>query len=152
MALTGDALFDHPRLASLYDTLDDDRSDLAAYLELAARLGARLVLETRVPARQAWRGWTRAATHRLTPAPGGDTVENWVVVIDVPGPLITFRWTFVFASDGAVLTSDSTLRFREREQVEADLVAAGYVVDDVRDAPDRPGLEHVFLARRPERG
>ncbi|MFF4547411.1 hypothetical protein [Streptomyces sp. NPDC001435] len=44
--------------------------------------------------------------------------------------------TGVFAADGQVLTSDSTLRFREREEVEADLVARGYVVEDVRDAPD----------------
>jgi hypothetical protein len=55
----------------------------------------------------------------------------------------------VFASDGEVLTSDSTLRFREREEVEADLVAHGYVIVDVRGAPDRPGRELVFLARRP---
>jgi hypothetical protein len=62
---------------------------------------------------------------------------------------VTFRWTYRFAVDGQVLTSDSTLRFREREEVERDLVAHGYVVDDVRDAPDRPGREFVFLARRP---
>jgi hypothetical protein len=45
---------------------------------------------------------------------------------------------------------DSTLRFREREEVEAALVARGYVVDDFRGAPDRPGRELVFFARRPE--
>jgi hypothetical protein len=67
-------------------------------------------------------------------------------VTDVSGPLVTFRWTYVFASDGAVLTSDSTLRFRERAEVEAALVASGYVVDEVRDAPDRPGREFVFFA------
>jgi hypothetical protein len=27
-------------------------------------------------------------------------------------------------------------------------VAHGYAVDDVRDAPDRPGQEFVFFARR----
>ena len=51
--------------------------------------------------------------------------------------------------DGDVLTSDSTLRFRERPEVERDLAAAGYVLEDVRDAPDRPGRELVFVARRP---
>ena len=45
--------------------------------------------------------------------------------------------------------SDSTLRFRERDEVVATLVANGYVVEDVRDAPDRPGRELVFFARRP---
>jgi len=47
-----------------------------------------------------------------------------------------------------VLASDSTLRFREREEVEAALVEHGFVVDEVRDAPDRPGREFVFVARR----
>ena len=42
--------------------------------------------------------------------------------------------------------SDSTLRFRERDEVEADLAAHGYVVEGVRDAPDRPGRELVFVA------
>lgn len=65
------------------------------------------------------------------------------------GPLVTFRWTYVFAEDGEVLTSDSTLRFRERTEIEAQLVARGFVVDEVRDAADRPGREFVFVARRP---
>ncbi|CAM5394107.1 class I SAM-dependent methyltransferase [Streptomyces violaceorubidus] len=66
------------------------------------------------------------------------------------GPLVTFRWTYVFGADGEVLTSDSTLRFREREEVAADLAGQGYVVREVRDAPDRAGREFVFVARRPE--
>ncbi|HEY9440084.1 MAG TPA: SAM-dependent methyltransferase, partial [Streptomyces sp.] len=68
---------------------------------------------------------------------------------DVTGPLVTFRSMNVFASDGAVFASNSTLRFRDRAEVEAALVACGYVMDEVRDAPDRPGREFVFLARRP---
>lgn len=68
--------------------------------------------------------------------------------LGVEGQSVSFRWTCVFAADGQVLTSDSTLRFREREEVGAELVAAGFVVEDVRDAPDRPGRELVFVARR----
>ena len=67
--------------------------------------------------------------------------------MDVSLPLVTFRWTFVF-EDGEILTSDSTLRFRERDEVASTLAANGYVVEDVRDAPDRPGREFVFVARR----
>ena len=52
------------------------------------------------------------------------------------------------AADGAALVSDSTLRFRERNEVEQDLAEAGLVVEEIRDAPDRPGLELVVLARR----
>jgi hypothetical protein len=71
-------------------------------------------------------------------------------VIDVSTHLISFRWTFVFQSDGARLTSDSTLRFRDQDEVTASLAAAGYLVDEVREAPDRPGREMVFIARRPD--
>jgi hypothetical protein len=59
---------------------------------------------------------------------------------------VSFRGTYVFGSDGAVLTSESTLRFRERAEVEESLV--GFVVDEVREAPDRPGKEFVFVATR----
>lgn len=32
-------------------------------------------------------------------------------------------------------------------ELEASLVATGYELNEVRDAPDRPGLEYVFIAR-----
>jgi SAM-dependent methyltransferase len=115
----------------------------------ALRPGGRLAFETRVPSRRAWEEWHRAASHRVTQVAGVGAVESWVDLVEVDGPLVSFRWTYVFASDGRTLTSDSTLRFREREEVEADLVAQGYAVEGVRDAPDRPGREFVFVARRP---
>ncbi|MER7569032.1 class I SAM-dependent methyltransferase [Streptomyces sp. NPDC097941] len=113
------------------------------------RPGGRLVFETRDPARRAWEEWNRQESYAVTDVPGAGVVESWVEVIAVEGQLVTFRWTYVFASDGRVLTSDSTLRFRERAEVEAELDAQGFVVDDVRGAPDRPGKELVFVARRP---
>jgi len=115
----------------------------------ALRPGGLLVFETRDPARRAWEAWNREDSHGVTEIPGVGPVETWVELTDVSGPLVTFRWTYVFASDGEVLTSDSTLRFRERDEIEAELRALGYVVDDVRGAPDRPGREFVFFARRP---
>jgi SAM-dependent methyltransferase len=118
----------------------------------ALRPGGRLVFETRDPGRRAWQEWNREVTYRVTDVPGVGAVESWVELTGVSGPLVSFRWTYVFAADGQVLTSDSTLRFRGREEAEADLVAQGYVVDDVRDAPDRPGRELVFVAHRPETG
>ncbi|QFY13149.1 methyltransferase domain-containing protein [Nonomuraea phyllanthi] len=240
-----DEIFEHPRLASVYDPLDPDRSDLDVYVAIAAELGARsvldvgcgtgtfallladrgltvtgveparasldvarakpggdrvrwihgyatdlppmwvdlatmtanvaqaiadphdwdgtlqgvhdalrpgghLVFETRDPARRAWLEWNREASYQVVTIDGVGTVEQWTDLIDVSGPLVTFRGTWVFAADGQVLTSHSTLRFRERDEVEAALVEHGYDVREVRDAPDRPGREFVFFARRPE--
>jgi SAM-dependent methyltransferase len=236
-----DAIFEHPRLAALYDELDPDRSDLDAYLAIvedvgarsvldvgcgtgtfalllaergievigvdpaaaslavarakpgadnvrwlhgdarelpplavdlatmtgnvaqaisdesdwvatlagihgALRPGGRLVFETRDPAFKGWREW-HDESHVFAEIDGVGTVEHWGELTEVSLPLVTFRWAFVFP-DGEVVISNSTLRFREREEVEAALVAHGYVVEDVRDAPDRPGREFVFVARR----
>jgi len=236
-----DAIFEHPRLAALYDELDPDRSDLGAYVGIAQDLGASSVLdvgcgtgtfalllaehglevigvdpaaaslavartkpgsenvrwllcdaaelpplavdlatmtgnvaqaisdesdwqatlrgvrdalcpgghfvfETRDPAREAWREW-HDESHTVAEIEGVGSVEHWGELTDVSLPLVTFRWTFVFP-DGEVLISDSTLRFRGLEEVETALVAHGYVVEDVREAPDRPGREFVFVARR----
>lgn len=46
-----------------------------------------------------------------------------------------------------MITSDSMLRFRERDAIAASLAALGYQLDEVRDAPDRPGSEFVIVAR-----
>src|SRR2546427_1708842 len=238
-----DPIFEHPRLAAIYDALDGQRSDLDVYVAIAEQLGARRVLdvgcgtgtfalllvdrglevtgvdpakaslevarakpgaervrwihgnvatpaslvvdlatmtgnaaqavitelewdatlrgvyhalrpggyfvfETRDPAYQGWREWNRRATYQVTDVSGIGTVESWVELTEVSLPLVSFRGTYIFA-DGQVLTSDSTLRFREREEVEAGLVANGYLVDEVREAPDRPSREFVFFAHRP---
>lgn len=117
----------------------------------ALRPGGRLFFETRDPAYRAWEQWTRAATHSVSEIEGVGRVTTWTEVSEVSGPLVTFRTTWVFDADGEVLTSDSTLRFRERDEIVASLLAHGYVVDDVRGAPDRVGREFVFLARKPGR-
>lgn len=237
-----DAIFDHPRLAAIYDTLEGDRSDLDPYVTIAEELGARrvldlgsgtgtfalrladrglevtavdpagasldvargkhgadrvrwvqgdatapsepevdlatmtgnvaqaivdaadwdrtlraihdvlrpggwLVFETRDPLAEAWQEWNRDASWRMTELAGGGAVESWVELTELRLPLVSFRWTWIFP-DGQLLTSDSTLRFRDREEVHASLTAHGYLVDDVRDAPDRPGRELVFFAHR----
>lgn len=76
-------------------------------------------------------------------------METWLDLTEVDLPFVSFRGTYVFEADGTVLTSDSTLRFRSRPDVEHSLDRAGFTVEDIRDAPDRPGLEFVFLARSP---
>ncbi|ANY05789.1 class I SAM-dependent methyltransferase [Pseudonocardia sp. HH130630-07] len=118
----------------------------AAYRAL--RPGGHLIFETRNPAMRAWQRWNRAAPRTMTRIPGGGVVESWPEVISVELSLVTFRSTYVFAPGGQVMTSESTLRFREQEEVKADLTAQGFTVAEVRDAPDRPGKEFVFIARR----
>lgn len=127
----------------------------AALLAAAHRLlvpGGHLVFEVRDPVQQAWREWDRDRTRRRVAVAGAGTVETWVDTISVRPPLVSFRTSFVFEEDGVVLTSDSTLRFRRRAAVEESLRAAGFVTEDVRGAPDRPGQELVFVAARPSAG
>lgn len=131
-----------------------DPADWAATLagaHDALRPGGRLVFETRDPARRQWEEWNRAASWQAVELPGVGLVQSWYDLVEVRGPLVTFRGTLVFASDRETVTSESTLRFREREDVRAQLEEHGFVVDEVRDAPDRPSRELVFIARRPSR-
>ena len=114
----------------------------------ALRPGGRLVFESRVPEDQAWRRWSADESRTRVETLDAGMVESWVEVTDVQGPLVSFRTTFAFESDGVVLTSDSTLRFRTREELAPSLAEAEFTVRDVRDAPDRPGREMVFIAQR----
>lgn len=113
----------------------------------ALRPGGHLVFETRDPARRAWLDWTREATHTVTEVAGVGPIEHWMELTDVALPLVSFLDSHIFPN-GELLTSESTLRFRDRAEVETSLAARGFRVIDVRDAPDRPGRELVFLARR----
>jgi hypothetical protein len=119
---------------------------------LAARAalvpGGHLVFETRDPAAKAWLEWTRDTSHRQLIVRDVGAVEAWCEVLDARGTLVTFRWHFVFEADGVELSSDSTLRFRGRAEIIDTLAAVGFTIDEIRGAPDRPGLELVFVARR----
>jgi SAM-dependent methyltransferase len=143
-----DLAFMTANVAQVFVTDEQWMATLAA-IHRSLRDGGRLVFETRDPAREAWREWTRDNTLERLDLPGIGVVETWCDLLDTTPPLVSFRWTNVFESDGAVIESDTTLRFRGREEIEAQLVSAGFRVDEVRDAPDRPGREFVFVATRP---
>jgi SAM-dependent methyltransferase len=127
---------------------DEEWAETLRRARAALRPRGLLVFETRDPAKKAWRSWNREATCSKTDVPGVGVVENWVDVTDVSGPFVSFRGTYVFERDGMVFISDSTLRFRERQEVVDSLTPAGLHLEEIRDAPDRPGLEFVFMTRR----
>lgn len=107
-----------------------------------------IVFETRNPDVRCWDRWDRKNTFRSSTIDGVGRVDSWCEIVDESLPLVSFKWSFVFESDGAVLTSESTIRFRDRYEVEESLSSAGYSLVDVREAADRPGKELVFIARR----
>ena len=136
---------------------DEDWTTTLAATRAALVAGGHLVFETRRPEVRAWEAWVvdlRTERKRLD---DGSVVETWFDLLGVIGdgddgePLtVSFRWTYVFDPDGPspeTLVSDSTLRFRGRAELEADLDRAGFDVVEVRDAPDRPGTEWVFISR-----
>jgi SAM-dependent methyltransferase len=127
---------------------DGDWSRTLDAIGTALRPGGHLVFETRRPERRAWEEWAAQSEPEMLAIPEIGVVERRPEMITVELPFVRFRDTYRFASDGAVLTSDSTLRFRSRDEVESSLVACGYRVTDVRDAPDRPGREFMFVAER----
>jgi SAM-dependent methyltransferase len=125
---------------------DADWSATLTGIRSALRRGGHFVFETRDPVDRGWERWFPAASYRTLRSAGG-WIEHWVELLDVVLPLVSFRHVVRFLDSGEVLTSDSTLRFRDRIDVGASLHSHGFSVDDVRGAPDRPGRELVFIAR-----
>ena len=127
---------------------DADWARVLQAIGAALRPRGYLVFETRRPGRRVWEEWAGETSLVRRHVSGSGLVERRLEVTAVDLPFVSFRYTYTFLADGAVVTSDSTLRFRERDEVESSLVARGYRVLDVRDAPDRPGREFVFMTER----
>lgn len=128
---------------------DDDWTQTLQGIHTALRSHGYLAFETRRPERRAWEEWAAATAQVTVDVPGIGLVERGPLELtEVSLPFVSFRYTYRFLSDGVVVTSDSTLRFRSRDEVASSLLAGGYRVLDVRDAPDRPGREFVFIAER----
>ena len=61
---------------------------------------------------------------------------------------MSFRFTYHFRVDETTLVSDSTIRLRGQHEIEMGLRQEGFIIRDVREAPDRPSRELVFIANR----
>lgn len=129
---------------------DEEWMSLLRRCRAAIRPGGRFVFEVRDPSKEAWKLWNREQSYQQIERTEVGKVETWVDLVEVRLPLVTFHNTFVFHRDGSVLTSDSTLRFRSQAEIREALTAASFLVEEIRDAPDRPGLEFVFIARCPD--
>ena len=77
--------------------------------------------------------------------------KRWTEVIEVTESPITdtHRATLQFHDSGITIVSGpEKLRFREQDEIRAALDSAGFDIVDIRDAPDRPDREWVFVATK----
>ncbi|MEM9464225.1 MAG: class I SAM-dependent methyltransferase [Actinomycetota bacterium] len=118
-----------------------------AGIRRSLRPGGRFVFETRDPAQRQWERWTRDRTRQVLEIAGEGRVEQWVQIDIVDLPYVEFDGEYRFA-DGSRFTSRSRLWFRDRPTIDGSLNRAGFEVDEVRDAPDRPDLEWVYVTTR----
>jgi len=105
--------------------------------------GGWFVFETRRAEVRDWETWDLAPSE--VTLPDGRTAVVSRTVTEVALPLVTFEGSIAIGEQ--ILRSTSTLRFRERNELERDLDLCGFSVFDVREAPDRPGKEMVFLTQ-----
>jgi SAM-dependent methyltransferase len=118
------------------------------HVNAALRPGGYFVFEMRNSHFPAWDQWNKRDSFQSVLVPEIGMIDGWVELIKIDQPLVSFRWTYFFHKRGIALTSDSTLRFRSLEEVTKDLNDHSFRIEEVREAPDRPGKEHVIIARK----
>jgi SAM-dependent methyltransferase len=126
---------------------DDDWAAVLTTVFGVLRPGGFLVFETRRPEYRVWDEWAHREPDTRD-VPGVGPVRLDFKLTEVRLPLVSFRDTYTFPG-GDVIVSESTLRFRDRYELDAGLTAAGFRIADVRQAPDRPARERVFLCEKP---
>lgn len=111
------------------------------------RPGGHLVFETRNPAARAWEEWSQQPARTLNVEGIGEvTVTSNVGQVDLP--FVAFTQIYRFQTTHGSIGSRSRLRFHSEPEVTSALKAADFTVNEIRDTPDRPGKEWVFIARK----
>jgi SAM-dependent methyltransferase len=123
---------------------DDEWHPTIDAVRRALRPDGWFVFETRRPEARAWEDWDVPPTTVVLPSGERSTVARTVTSVEMP--LVTFESSTII--EGEIVVSRSTLRFRDQDEIAADLARHGFDVQEVREAPDRPGKEMVFIARR----
>lgn len=124
---------------------DQDWHKTLESIKRVLKPNGHLVFEVRDPSKKAWENWNKEETYRKVKVPDLGDIEEWCDLIEVSDGLIHFRWNYIFESNNELITSDSTLRFREKDEIINSLKENGFKIIDIRDAPDRPGKEFVFI-------
>jgi ubiquinone/menaquinone biosynthesis C-methylase UbiE len=141
-----DAIFDDPRLASVYDPLDPDRSDLDLYTGIATEIGARSVVDIGCGTGDLACLLAAARCDVIGVDPAGAMLD---VARRKPGAELV-RWVHGIAADLpdvqvdlVTMTGNVAQVFLDDDEWQATLAAAHRVL--------RPAGVLVFETRRPER-
>ena len=127
---------------------EDDWTDTLRGIHQALRPEGYLVFEIRRPDFRAWEHWAAERATVTSNIPGIGEVNQRFEITEINLPYVSFRNTYHFAEDDTEITSDSTLWFQSQEEIETSLTKTGFKVLEIRDAPDRPNREYVFLTQR----
>ena len=127
---------------------DHDWTAMLRHVRSSLAFGGCFTFETRRPERRAWEEWAVDTEPVTAHVPGLGPVEQRRELTAIDLPLVSFRYTYRFLNDNTTLTSDSTLRFRDEDELTTSLEAEGLGIREIREAPDRPGREFVVLAQR----
>ena len=130
---------------------DDVWAATLAAVNRALAPGGHFIFETRIPAVRAWEAWNPTDTRRSANIPGYGSITGWTEVVEVTESPITdtHRATLQFHESGiSIVSGPEKLRFREQDEIRAALDSAGFDIVDIRDAPDRPDREWVFVATK----
>jgi SAM-dependent methyltransferase len=120
---------------------DAQLREFLAAVRAALVPGGRFAFETRNPHARAWDAWTPDRITEITDD-DGRTVRVWHEVEDVSGEYVTFTEHFAREGERQPRVSRSTLRFLPAEQLDHELVAAGFTVDERYGDWDRSPFTH----------
>lgn len=119
--------------AHVFQVFPDNAATLAALANIRQHLvsGGRLVFESRNPAVQEWKNWTRELTTERREVAGIGPVEVFYQWRETKGDHVTFDAVYTLMETGEQRISTSTLRFADRETIIDLLMEAGFRLQSV---------------------